>query len=607
MASQALAAVLNKALEENPEYRQAASQIVGLTAAGLAGKDVEQAAWVSLMADQYNRQLHPDEIPLLKKQSESLAREAGISPQEAEKRLAQALVYYTDKDWNGVVTREGSAPEALTTQHLGMALSSRADTFAAPSSSDIPSTEERRYTAAETSQLITQYRDTHAAEYANPSINSVNVQGRYVGDFGFEYANFYRNNLGVPVDGSAMFSEGAVGAAQGAGTAFSDAGRAAWSLLSSPVQGSEQIVNGLMSLSKHPGDAMMDSVEASQTKQAMAYIYNLQGNYAASAAITTQSDVEFALSMIPANRASTLAELSSLGRQIDDLSLSGLASGETKAVGNRGAAANDDFFAANPVDEAAGLEGKGKALSEGSTGEQPALPSYYREDSTAGAMLAKTAGLPEGYRRVFNLRTDNVEVVSPEGVLYFDTPDGGLKPKAGDNLAQLVKAEGEIGAKEVGTSLTPVFKDTDTGLNAVNPIASNNRGRIQELGMDPDKGKLALHEGQAAVQLENTFGSTLERVAPILGQKNPDFVFTDGPYSGKTVDFMWTGSSRSSKINKFFSNNAVQNQRQLIDHFNKADIVPVDYRNLTPGNQEMVNGWIKLLPQEQQNKILILR
>jgi len=469
VASQALAGVLNKAFEENPEYRQAASQIVGLTAAGLSGKDVEQAAWVSLMADQYNRQLHPDDIPLLKKQSESLAREAGISPQEAEKRLAQALVYYTDKDWNGVVTREGSAPEALTTQHLGMALSSRADTFAAPSSSDIPSTEERRYTAAETSQLITQYRDTHAAEYANPSINSVNVQGRYVGDFGFEYANFYRNNLGVPVNGSAMFSEGAVGAAQGAGTAFSDAGRAAWSLLSSPVQGSEQIVNGLMSLSKHPGDAMMDSVEASQTKQAMAYIYNLQGNYAASAAITTQSDVEFALSMIPANRASTLAELSALGRQIDDLSLSGLASGETKVVGNRGAAANDDFFAANPVDEAAGLEGKGKALSEGSTAEQPALPSYYREDSSGGAMLAKTAGLPEGYRRVFNLRTGNVEVVSPEGVFYFDTPDGGLKPKAGGNLAQLVKAEGEIaGAKATATPRTPLAGPTENWKTFVN-------------------------------------------------------------------------------------------------------------------------------------------
>ncbi|CAI8725764.1 hypothetical protein EMIT0P44_130036 [Pseudomonas sp. IT-P44] len=166
---------------------------------------------------------------------------------------------------------------------------------------------------------------------------------------------------------------------------------------------------------------------------------------------------------------------------------------------------------------------------------------------------------------------------------------------------------GGLGAKGVGTSLSPVYKDTDTGLNAINPITSRNRGRIQELGFDPDKGKLALHEGQAAVQLENTFGSTLKRVEPTLGSKNPDFVFVDGPYSGKTVDFMWTDSSRSAQINKFFSNNASQNQRQLIDHLDKADIVPIDYRNLTPGNQGMVNGWIKLLTPEQQDKILILR
>ena len=42
-------------------------------------------------------------------------------------------------------------------------------------------------------------------------------------------------------------------------------------------------------------------------------------------------------------------------------------------------------------------------------------------------------------------------------------------------------------------------------------------------------------------------------------------------------------------------------------HLDKADIVPLDYRNLTPGNQGMVNGWIKLLTSEQQDKILILR
>ncbi|MBC2659458.1 hypothetical protein H7A76_28805 [Pseudomonas sp. MSSRFD41] len=93
----------------------------------------------------------------------------------------------------------------------------------------------------------------------------------------------------------------------------------------------------------------------------------------------------------------------------------------------------------------------------------------------------------------------------------------------------------------------------------------------------------------------------------VSGQKNPDFVFVDGPYARKTVDFMWTDGTRSAQINKFFSNNASQNQKQLVDRIGKADIVPLDYRNLTPANQSMVNLWIKNLTPEQQSKILILR
>ncbi|KPA99647.1 filamentous hemagglutinin N-terminal domain-containing protein [Pseudomonas asplenii] len=158
-----------------------------------------------------------------------------------------------------------------------------------------------------------------------------------------------------------------------------------------------------------------------------------------------------------------------------------------------------------------------------------------------------------------------------------------------------------------GKSLTPVYKDTETGLNAVNPIYSNQQERAKELGYDPAKAKLELHEGQVAVQLENTFGSTLKRVEPLKDGKNPDFVFVDGPYSGKTVDFLWTDSSRADQINKFFSNNSAKNREQLIDHINKADMVPLDYRVLSSENQSMVNGWIKTLSVEQQGKLLILR
>lgn len=103
------------------------------------------------------------------------------------------------------------------------------------------------------------------------------------------------------------------------------------------------------------------------------------------------------------------------------------------------------------------LENTGRDLDvpDAPAAEKPPLPSYYREDSSAGSMFVKTEGLPDGYRRVINTRTRNVEVVSPEGVFYVVMPGGGLKPKDGGNLAQLVKAEVEIGAKATSIEFLP--------------------------------------------------------------------------------------------------------------------------------------------------------
>ncbi len=70
---------------------------------------------------------------------------------------------------------------------------------------------------------------------------------------------------------------------------------------------------------------------------------------------------------------------------------------------------------------------------------------------------------------------------------------------------------------------------------------------------------------------------------------------------------MWSDSTRSTQINRFFINNSDKNFNTLIDHLSKADIVPLDYRNLTPANQNVVNGWINNLTADQKNKILIIR
>jgi filamentous hemagglutinin len=61
------------------------------------------------------------------------------------------------------------------------------------------------------------------------------------------------------------------------------------------------------------------------------------------------------------------------------------------------------------------------------------------------------------------------------------------------------------------------------------------------------------------------------------------------------------------QINKFFSNNLEQNKGQLFSHLDKADLVPLDYRNLTPENQSIVNSWISALPADKKDKIIIIR
>ncbi|MCQ2993172.1 DUF637 domain-containing protein [Pseudomonas syringae] len=317
-ASQAMAGVLNDVFASHPELRQAASQIVGLSAAGLAGGDLEKGSWIALMADQYNRQVHPNEIPLIEKQAESLAKEANISPEEAEKLLAKALVFYTDEGWNGVLTQKGAPPDALTLKHLGIALSPLGATYA-PAGSDVPTVGPgRTYTPAETVELITNYRNTHSAEYADSSINVINLNGFYAGDPGHEYANFYQDNLAVTPKLANLLTATLSGIGLGTGNALSDSFASAWGLLSDPAGTSDQLVNGIVGLSKNPLGTFMDVTKASQTKSALAILYDMQGNTEASTAIRAQSDVEFILNFLPANRARTLAELGAL-RKLEPL------------------------------------------------------------------------------------------------------------------------------------------------------------------------------------------------------------------------------------------------------------------------------------------------
>ncbi|WP_425518848.1 RNase A-like domain-containing protein, partial [Pseudomonas lijiangensis] len=98
-ASQAMAGVLKDVLINHPEFREAASKLVGLTAAGVAGGDVDKAVWVAGMADQYNRQLHPLEEKWLKENAKEFADKLNITEQEAMERLSQQALKDVDYLW----------------------------------------------------------------------------------------------------------------------------------------------------------------------------------------------------------------------------------------------------------------------------------------------------------------------------------------------------------------------------------------------------------------------------------------------------------------------------------------------------------------------------
>ncbi|MFC0035793.1 hypothetical protein [Cardiobacterium valvarum] len=126
------------------------------------------------------------------------------------------------------------------------------------------------------------------------------------------------------------------------------------------------------------------------------------------------------------------------------------------------------------------------------------------------------------------------------------------------------------------------------------------------------KNTLRHGEAGAAVELQNILGGKLRRLNE-KDNSNADFVIEGGPNNGKTVDFMFTVNNERSRIgiNDYFIKNF--NRRKagikdtLIDHTNKAHIVPLDFRNLNPENRAMVTDFInREMTKEQKSQIIIM-
>ena len=302
------------------QFRVATAQIVGIAAGALVDGDPNDAAWVAGNVERYNEQLHPTAVDLIKKAAPKYAADTYISEAEAERRLALGAVYYTDEKWNAVLTGQGYAPDDTTLAYLGAALAPMAGHYAPQNTSDVPTTQaERVYTGSETAELLTRFGDTNPASYADTSINSINFQGAYTGDLTYDYYRFYDRNIAVPYDLGSNLSGGLAGTAQGAGAAISNVASSIWSLLSNPLQSSEQLATGAMALSKNPLAAAWDSLAPGQAQEGLATVYQMQGDNEAAAAIRNQANTEFGLNFIPVERVASLGKIGTVAKTADEL------------------------------------------------------------------------------------------------------------------------------------------------------------------------------------------------------------------------------------------------------------------------------------------------
>ncbi|KQB97604.1 hypothetical protein AL073_01250 [Loktanella sp. 1ANDIMAR09] len=143
------------------------------------------------------------------------------------------------------------------------------------------------------------------------------------------------------------------------------------------------------------------------------------------------------------------------------------------------------------------------------------------------------------------------------------------------------------------------------------PVASGIVPTVDDVArlnvVDTASGKLAPGEANAAAVLEQHFGVQMRRA----NNAEVDFVIVSGPNRGQTVDFIYAIDGSNAYTVENFNRNFADNFAEGADilfrgHFDKANIVPVDLRNLTAPNRALVLDYIDTLTTSQQSKVVIL-
>ncbi|WP_235809777.1 hypothetical protein [Pseudomonas syringae group genomosp. 3] len=394
--------------------------------------------------ERYNEQLHPRAAQLIEREAPRLAADKNISQEEATRRMAVALAYYTDEGWNKSIPEKDANIDVDTLAHLGVALAPIADQYARPDTS--VDGNPRSYSGNETATMIVDFQTSRPAAYKDSNRN-IDYLGDPQGNKTQGLVEFYENNLN--------FSDKPTDVLESVAGGFAGIGRSAWGMVRATAKvGGELLggdpLGGVNSLLGPVADSSLDPIGQMTTRQSgRAFVSNLQGNSYESAAQVTEIGTDVASIVVPvgsagkfgqlakASEASSLARAENVliaksGASVDlaatsrsealgGISVSGLADDAadfyclnvsnvdyTSQLERTGTVKADDAFAAKSNDVVLAKYNEPCCLADGEKGigaavddTIKALPAPRQIDASWSASTYKKGGLMTGIEHVF--------------------------------------------------------------------------------------------------------------------------------------------------------------------------------------------------------------
>ena len=264
-----------------------------------------------------HRQLMTQEMTAIRDMAPVMAEREGITPEEAERRMAEELAGRVDASWNRTQTQAGRDEDAVALDYLAEALVGLGDNYRPdPNTSDVPVLPEdmppSNYTAEDIKGFLTGYQDNHSDHYNNRTLhgdeldNAFSLQGQFY-DQNFRQSMTLDNNIDQL--GGEMAGVMDVGAGILDGISY---------FVQNPIDGSEAMSLGALRMMADLPGYVGEIYDERQQTRTNAILDQYQGDYYNAARQTTASDLSLGLEVLgamplPAGRVGALRHLDDVG------------------------------------------------------------------------------------------------------------------------------------------------------------------------------------------------------------------------------------------------------------------------------------------------------